>query len=311
MDDSGGGGGSYIFTPQNTEDQIDSANENTSDADYEAEVSENLADLLRDYNNRDAQEINDRLNEVTGLLEDYLDSSIDLLFGGSVSKYTFINGISDVDSLMRLKETIFASESPQELLQEFENLLNRTLDPSINVERGQLAITLTFQDGMQLQLLPALQTANGLRIAASEGDSWSNVIYPERFARQLTAVNQKLSGRVVPIIKLAKGAIENLELGSDLRGYHIEAMAVKAFQNYAGPINPKALLQHFFEHASGQINSPTQDSTGQSVYIDSQLGPSNSPQRQHLSQELGRIAQRMSEADSARSVGDWLDCIGE
>lgn len=308
---SGGGFSPPRYTPRQLEDQVELIREHTANAEYDRTVCESLADLLRDYNQRDSQQINDRLNRVKDLIEDYLDSSIDLRFGGSVSKHTYVNGLSDVDSLMLLRENLFSDESPQEMLGEFERLLRGALPDNVKIESGQLAITLTYPDEMQLQLLPALRTATGVRIAASDGDGWSNVIHPDRFARQLTQVNQNLERRVVPTIKLAKGAIDNIAAATGLRSHHIEAIALKSFENYSGPTNPKSMLHHFFDRASSLVHSPIQDSTGQSVYVDDYLGPSNSPQRQRISESLGRIAHRMREADSLRSVSDWLDSIGE
>lgn len=308
---SGGGFPPFRGTPQDIEDQVEAAKNRTADADYERDVCDSLSQQLREYNQRDSQLINDRLAEVRELVEEYLDASIDLRFGGSVDKHTYVNGLSDVDSLMLLKEGLFAAESPQQMLQEFERLLRDTLDTSIKVERGQLAITLTYEDGTEAQLLPAIKTATGVRIASSDGGGWSNVIHPDRFAGQLTKINQDRGGRVVPTIKLAKGAIDSLGLGSQLRGHHVEVMAVRAFENYTGPLNSKAMLHHFFERASSLVRGPIQDSTGQSVYVDARLGPANSPQRQSLSDNLGRIAERMRDADASRSVSDWLDCLGE
>lgn len=311
MSGSGGGFPPYRYAPQRTEDDIDSIRQRTADVEYERSVSESLAEILRAYNQRDAQLTNDRLNEVKALIEDFLESSIDLRFGGSISKHTYNDGMSDVDSLMLLTESIFASESPQQLLQEFESLLKGALSTDVEVESGPLAITLTYEDGLKLQLLPAIRTTTGVRIADGEGMGWSNVIHPERFAEQLTQANQQLEGRLVPTIKLVKGAVENLGLGSELKGYHVEAMAIRAFENYTGEPNTKSMLQHFFDRASNLIKAPIQDSTGQSIYIDDHLGPSNSPQREQISHQIERIAQKMREADGIRSVADWMDCIGE
>ena len=110
----GSGGGGYTpRTEQQTESTIQSARRATEYADYEAAVSERLRDLLAAYNERDIDAINNRLEQVKDALADYMESSVFLRFGGSVSKHTYIDGISDVDCLCFLNRSKFAAASPQ------------------------------------------------------------------------------------------------------------------------------------------------------------------------------------------------------
>jgi hypothetical protein len=88
----------------------------------------------------------------------------------------------------------------------------------VEVSSGNLAVTVTYPDGTQLQLLPTLRTASGFRIASSKNpEQWSNVVRPASFARKLTEVNQANSGKLVPIIKLFKRLIEKGERCDKLR----------------------------------------------------------------------------------------------
>ncbi|GAI24163.1 unnamed protein product, partial [marine sediment metagenome] len=220
----GSGGGGYTpRTEQQTESTIQSARRATEYADYEAAVSERLRDLLAAYNERDTDTINNRLEQVKEVLADYMESSVFLRFGGSVSKHTYIDGISDVDCLCFLDPSKFAADSPQQLLKEFENLLRQVMGKRADVERGAISIKLKYKDGPELQILPALRTASGVRIPAYEEDAWSQVVHPQRFAQGLTDLNQKLSGKLVPVIKLVKPVMNNLE--PKMKGYHIEALA--------------------------------------------------------------------------------------
>ena len=113
---------------------------------------------------------NERLAEIKRIIEEYIDDTISLRFGGSVSRHTYVNGLSDVDELVLLKPEQFSADDPQDLLLEFETLLRRILPATVFIERGSLAVTLRYPDDLKLQLLPALKTATGVRIAASDGD---------------------------------------------------------------------------------------------------------------------------------------------
>lgn len=306
----GGSGGSLpTRTSWQVESFIKTARDRTDASDYEAAVSERLRELLSEYNQRDVETINDRLEQIKEILKDYLESSVSLRFGGSVSKHTYIDGISDVDCLLLLKPSEFDVESPQQLLLEFEKVLRDVIGMQADVKRGPLAITLTYDDGLKVQLLPALPTSTGVRIPAAEGTGWSNVVRPERFANILTDVNQRLQGGVIPVIKLVKAAVSNLGLHPELEGYHIEALAVSIFQNYQGQLNPKAMVQHFFDQASNLVSTPIRDLTGQSIYVDDYLGSRGSTQRQQIAQALRVVSQSMAEADASHSKDDWLRSI--
>lgn len=304
----GSGGGGYApRTEQQTESSIQSARRATESADYEAAVSERLQDLLAAYNGRDPDTINDRLEQVKEILADYLESSVTLRFGGSVSKHTYVDGISDVDCLCFLNPSKFPADSPQQLLQEFEGLLRQAMGKRADVERGALSIKLTYRDGPELQILPALRTATGVRIPSAEEDAWSQVVHPQRFAQALTDLNQKLSGKLVPAIKLVKPAISKLD--PKFKGYHIEVLAERIFQEYRGDLTSKAMVQHFFDRASELVKTPIRDMTGQSVYVDDYLGRRNSAEREAIGGALRSIAERMKEADASHSVNDWLSSI--
>jgi hypothetical protein len=306
------GSGRSYYTPrtnQQAESSIQSAKGATERADYEAAVSERLRDLLAAYNERNVDTINHRLEKVKEILADYLESSIMLRFGGSVSKHTYVDGISDVDCLCLLNHAKFSAESPQQLLQELESLLRKKLGKQANIERGALSIKIMYKDGPELQVLPALRTSTGVRIPAAEGDGWSRVVHPDKFADALTNVNQKLNGNVVPVVKLVKAAITNLDLNPKMKGYHIEALAVRIFQEYRGELVPKAMVRHFFNRASDLVRTPIKDVTGQSIYADDYLGQRNSPEREQVGRSLGSVAQRMNEADNNHSINDWLSSI--
>ena len=134
-----------------------------------------------------------------------------------------------------------------------------------------------------------------------DGQSWSATL-PRSFTQELTAVNQSQGNAVVPAIKLAKSIFANTLGDAAPSGYHVEALALAAFRDYSGPRTPKAMLTHLIDRASQDMLSPIPDATGQSQYVDGDLGAENSPVRQALSRDLAALAQTMA---NSQSVDDW------
>ena len=300
------------YVPGQVDSQVQTSRRNTEEAEYDQEIGERLRDFSRDVNEpRDVATINERLAEIKQIIEEYIDDTIALRFGGSVSRRTYVEGLSDVDELVLLKPEQFSADDPQDLLREFETLLRRMLPATVLVERGDLAVTLKYaDDDLELQLLPALGTATGVRIASTEGDGWSSVIHPDRFARRLTQINQATGGRVVPLIKVVKPLVDQFPSEMRPRGHHIEALAMAAFESYDGSLTTKGMLEHFFEHAANRVRIPLRDQTGQSDYLDDYLGARNSDARQRLSNELDQISGRLQSANDDLSTQAWLDALG-
>jgi len=96
-----------------------------------------------------------------------------------------------------------------------------------------------------------------------------------------------------------------------LSGYHIESLAVNAFQNYQGKSTYKDMLMYLSEYTSKAVLDPTTDSTGQSLHVDDYLGEAGSLRRQKVSAALGRVTSRMKVADSEASIEQWRVLMGD
>ena len=306
-----GGAGFRGLSPRLIRAWIDQAQDDAAAVEQETSINGVLGDLLTQYNERDVGLVRERLDDIQEGLEDTLETTVDLRFGGSVAKHTYVDGLSDVDALAILREREMQSLPASEVLDRFAETLRRELGYEVRVNEGKLAVTVVFPDGMTIQILPAIRTISGVRIPDSAGEGWSSVIRPEAFAAKLTESNRANGARLIPVIKLAKAALAELPGDVKPSGYHVESLALEAFRHYDGPKTYKAMLHHFFQAASGLVRSPIRDSTGQSLHVDNRLGPSDSRQRQHLSGVLDRIARRMSNADRSGSSEDWLQAIGE
>jgi hypothetical protein len=300
----GSGGSTYNYSQVDADDVRRQAEQELRQQEILAGINDFLADQLRTYNDRDPNTINSRLDQIAEVLGDVTDRLDRLLFGGSIAKHTYVDGLSDVDALVVLRGE--QSDDPTQLLEDFARRLRTAMASTAvtDVSAGHLAVTVTYADGVQIQLLPARERRGRLAIASEDGSGWRE-IRPRKFAEKLTEVNRNNNGGVVPAIKLAKGLFDrHLPAQQRLSGYHIEAIAVDAFKNYHGSLSREAILRHLVDHAAQAVLRPTSDITGQAVHIDSHLGPAGSGQRKGIAASLRRVGSKLESASSVESYED-------
>lgn len=305
----GGGGRSY-----DTSDVNRLAREASREADqaaYDAAVNEALKDALSNFNARDAEAIRSHLDEIVEAVGEGVDGSLDMVFGGSVGKNTYIEGLSDVDVLLRLTNSELQGMSPRQVLEYMRGKLAGKFGAD-NVKVGDLAVTVRCSDGTEIQVLPAVSSGAGVKIPVPGSSEWSKTVRPDRFAAKLTEVNKANSGHVVPTVKLFKAMLEKaLPPGAKVSGYHAESLAIEAFKNYSGRQTRKDMLAHLCSSASEKVMSPIKDSSGQSVHVDDYLGSAGSSDRQRVSGALKRLATKLTTADSQHSTQAWKDLLGD
>lgn len=297
-----GGRGYFNSNPQHAMDALRKAQQSTTDEKYEAECNSFIIELLGSINDRDVSAISRHLDEIRAALGDDLEGTIDLRFGGSVAKHTFVDGLSDVDSLVLLDKCELAGLAPSEAKR---YLVDRLRADHIGeaVHEGPLAVTVQYRD-IEVQLIPAVSCRGAVQIAAQSGTEWSR-IQPRQFARELSRANAAVGYKLVPTIKLAKAIIASLPERQQISGYHAEALAVRAFKGYKGPLDHRTMLRRFFEYATAQVRSSMKDTTGQSTQLDSYLGRSESLERKIISDTFARIGRQMTNADANGSVEQW------
>ena len=267
----------------------------------DAEINRLIAEELVAINDRDADQINDYLEDIESAISEHTAEFDRILFGGSVAKHTFVDGMSDVDALVVLDGDEHGEVTPGAVLGQLQEILKRYV-PSANIESittGALAVTIRYEDGNEIQLLPAIRTDGGLSISSGL-QSWID-IDPQRFARALTDANRRNGSAVIPAIKIAKVILDSQLGNNSPSGYHTESLAIAAFNNYEGPRTPKAMVERLLDTAVGNVLTPTPDITGQSSHVDQALGVSNSPARQQLSREIRDVANLVKNG----SVKDW------
>ena len=303
----GGSRGGYFsgsLTPDDLAKRIREAEGKAHDDTFETVVGEHLSSLLADFNDRDVEGTREVFDQIKADLENEIDGTIDTLFGGSISKHTYVDGISDVDALIVLNNSELADKSPSEVKSFLADCLRNRYGKAA-VHEGVLAVTVSVQEE-SIQLLPALRHGEGVKIAGSDGRNWSKV-NPHGFANALSKANQGLGGKLVPCIKLIKAIVATLPEKRQITGYHTESMAIKVFEGYDGPKTTKSMLRHFFEQVPSHVTKLIRDSSGQSVHVDEYLGAENSLERRIVADALSRIGRKIRNADGAISLDQWKE----
>jgi hypothetical protein len=296
--------------PGKLREMVQRAEEKAASASFDGRLSDALNELLGKANDRDVERVRERLDEMKSSLKKELDGSFDQFFGGSVAKHTYVDGLSDIDSLFIINDSELDDKEPQQVLAKVESILADSLKGEASVSHGRMAVTVEYKDGMVIQLLPARETStHHIEVPASRRDGWSR-IDPVAFQQALTRRNQECNGKLVPTIKLAKALNGELPESQQLSGYHMESLAIAAFKGYKGETTTRVMLPTFFERAKDLVLSPITDSSGQSIHVDEYLGPANSEQRQVASHVLARIGRRMKNATASASVEQWRALFG-
>ena len=267
-------------------------------------------ELLTRYARRNQQAVTRHLESLCNIIRNE-GHVVQTMHGGSVQRGTYVTGLSDVDVLLIVNQSSLVNQPPASVIQQIRRTISERL-PNNPVRAGNLAVTVGYSDGIEIQVLPAIRTnSGGVRIAEPGSAGWSNVVHPENFAHRLAEVNSANNGRVVQIIKLAK-AMANCHIsrpGRKFSGYHLESLAINAFGNYQGPQDPKAMLKRFLSHSATAVRTPITDTTGQSGYVDEYLGPANSRLRNRASTYFSQMRANVNSCTTEAEF-NALFCLG-
>ena len=297
----GGGGGGYTPPSSDSLQQKLQKAKEQENLSFQRDIDQFLREELATYNQRDAEEVRNRLDEIS--------ESIDIdfqrmLFGGSVAKHTYVDGLSDVDALAVLDRDKTQGLSAQDTLDRFYQDLEENLPRDrgiIEIKKGRLAVTIQYQDGTELQILPAVRNGDEVRIPKAGGQGWK-ATNPSAFRDQLTRENRRLSGNLVPSIKLVKSLVSDLPKQQRPTGYHVESLALDSVKEYNGDASVRSLVDRILDRSSTRVLKPIADVTGQSRTVDEYLGAAGSPDRRLVSQAIGGIRRRLN---ATTSVAQW------
>ncbi len=304
----GGSGRSYFpISKPDLEKLVQDSKQEEDRKRLESDVNAFLREVLSSYE-RDINRIQENLDKINEILSDEADME-QFLFGGSVAKHTYVDGLSDVDALVILKKEDLSGKTPQEVLRLFHRSLKGklTYDNVEKVEKGNMAVTITYRDGTEIQLLPAIRVGSNICISNAQGNNWKET-NPREFQRMLTKANDRHNRALVPSIKLAKSIISSFPEQKQLTGYHVESLAIEAAKGYRGSKTVQALTKQFFDKASDLAKHPIRDVTGQSRIVDSYLGNADSQKRNIAADALSGISRRLN---TATSIEQWKSIVEE
>ncbi len=268
-------------------------------------------ELLARYTRRNQQAVTRHLESLCEILRQEGNYVVQTMFGGSVRRHTYVTGLSDVDALLVVNQSSLANQPTEIVIEYVRDTIQRRLNQN-PVTAGNLAVTVGYSGGLEIQILPAIRTSTGgIRIAEPGSTRWSNVAHPERFAEKLSEVNHARNGRVVPVIKLAKAMADChiIRPSRKFSGYHLESLAIDAFRNYQGAQDPKSMLNHFLTHSMTAVMRPITDPTGQSRYVDEHLESADSKPRRRASTHFGQLRGKVNSC-STRAQFNALFCEG-
>ena len=266
--------------------------------------------LLASYKRRNTRAVAQRLESLCEFLRQK-GNVVQTMFGGSVRKGTYVTGLSDVDALLIVNQSSFVNQPPARAIEYVRETIQDRLRQN-TVGAGNLAVTVNYSDGTEIQILPAIRTnSGGVRIANPGSNQWSNVARPDDSAKKLAKVNTARDGRVVPVAKLAKAMADCFitRPKRKISGYHMESLAIDAFRDYRGPLEVKTMLVHLLGHSMDAVKSPITDSTGQSRYVDEYLGPAGSKLRGGASTQFGQMRAEVRRCKTKAEFND-LFCEG-
>jgi hypothetical protein len=304
---AGGLGNGIGYLPSLSVSKEINAEEQLSKIEYQVFVNKTIKDYLSD-SQRDVALTSERLDALKEVLSSDMDT-FKTLFGGSVRKHTYVEGLSDIDVLLILNDTDLEKKDTTYVKNYlYDNLKTKKIRDVKDIRVGVLAITIRYKDDSEIQLLPAIRKDEKFRIPGKDG-KWSSLIHPEKFAKSLVNVNKENNGKVIQTIKIIKGIQSKLPEEDRLSGYHIESLAMKIFERNEKSMSHQERVLYFLERSIDHVKKPIKDRTNQSAFVDEYLGSEDSPQRIKVSRALEKIYSKLKVADTIKNVDAWKSIL--
>ena len=130
------------------------------------EVNGYLRKRLREANVRKSEAIRRHVKGLRDALQRDIDDVVQPTFAGSFEKNTFVNGLSDIDVLMTINDSSLSGRLPKATIDHMATLIKKRM-PKTKVRKGDMAVTVTYSDGIEVQVLPAIRTKKGVKIPTS------------------------------------------------------------------------------------------------------------------------------------------------
>jgi len=179
-----GGGGSigHGWNPKELAQQVREAERRVQSEAFRSELEGLILSLLSRINDRDANVVQQRLEEILASLRGVLADHIDQIFGGSVAKHTYVDGLSDIDCLLIVNGEDLAQQGPKATLNKVATTLSEQLAEKAEVSVGDMAVTVKYSDQLEIQLLPAARDGDRLVIPSSRVPGEWSAVNPKKIS---------------------------------------------------------------------------------------------------------------------------------
>lgn len=238
---------------------------------------------------------------------------------GSYDRDTLTRYLSegDVDVMVILhyddNKDWFTADGTVAALTRFKKILDVAY-PKTPCRVDRNCVTMKLSE-FRLDVVPAFQFNDGsYRIPDTHQRRWITT-NPIAFADGITAINMKMDGAFVPLIKMVKGW--NREAGWPISSFHLECLLYRHYSSYEKSFTYNSMLKIFFEELPGYLRDAAYDPiTGERVdgYLDNAAATTA---RQIAITKAKKAAAQAKEAYEDESkylsvaISEWKSLFGE
>ena len=126
--------------------------------------------LLVLYKRRNTGAVTTHLKSVCDIPRNEDDHVVQTKVSGSVQKRTYVRDLSEVDILLRMNQYALKNKPLSKVILSVQDTIEGRL-PKTPASTDKLAVTISYADKTEIQILPVLRTTDGFRIAKPEGAS--------------------------------------------------------------------------------------------------------------------------------------------
>lgn len=198
-------------------------------------------------------------------------------------------------------------------LSRFRKILDAAYpDTPCRVDRNCVTMKLSQ---FRLDVVPAFYFTDGsYSIPDTHQRRWIKT-NPIKFANGITAINKKMDGDFVPLIKMVKGW--NREAGWPIRSFHLECMLYKHYASYSQSYTYNSMLNVFLQALPGYLANAAYDPvTGERVdgYLDNAAATTARQIAINKAKKAASLAKEAYEDEGkypSLAIDEWKAVLGE
>lgn len=195
-------------------------------------------------------------------------------------------------------------------LDRFRVILDETY-PDTEKRRDRNCVTLQFSE-FRLDVVPAFKINSGYyRIPDSVRRQWT-ATNPFDFADKITAINKRMSGSFVPLIKMMKGW--NREAGWPIRSLHLECLMYHRYKSYDRGYTYPSMLKVSFQNLPQYLADSCYDPVmgdRLDTYLDDRGTRQQAIRKARVAAAAASEALEAQENNPATAIRAWKALLGE